>query len=214
MSYLPGEFNQEHSTTQISKSPEATPGKIWSTWYLSFLPQFQIFFLGLFYLFCWGGHPTAYGVPRLGGQGLDLSHSCNARSINPLCQAWDRTCVLALQRCHQSQLLFYLFKSKSSPKVATPHTLTSHFLSRVQDMHKSSRDPLKYRCFSGSVVGPRVRMPRKAPRYGQYCWSEASSYIAREKMQFTTSVCQAPRSCNAWSQEYECGTCGFIMAEF
>ena len=34
----------------------------------------------------------------------DLLHSCsNARSLNTLCQAEDRTCVLVLQRCGQSR---------------------------------------------------------------------------------------------------------------
>ena len=44
------------------------------------------------------------------GQGSDLScsfdlcHYCdNTGSFNPLCLAGDQTCILALQRCHQSR---------------------------------------------------------------------------------------------------------------
>ena len=61
------------------------------------------------------------------GQGLDLScicnlqHSCgNAGSLNPLCQAGDRTCIPAPQRCCQSPLhhrgspLVLLFKESFS----------------------------------------------------------------------------------------------------
>ena len=54
-------------------------------------------------VFFFSGHPKAHGEFQV--QGSDLSFSCklpcscgNARFFNPLCQAEDRTCILALQK--------------------------------------------------------------------------------------------------------------------
>ena len=49
----------------------------------------------------------AYGVPRPEIR-LEVAVSTSATAmamldpLTPLCQVWDQTCVLALQRCHQS----------------------------------------------------------------------------------------------------------------
>ena len=63
------------------------------------------------------------------GQGSDLSCSCdlrcsccNAGSFNPLCQARDRTCILALQRHHQYHC-------------TTLGTLHLHFRSKITISH-------------------------------------------------------------------------------
>ena len=53
-------------------------------------------FLFFFFLFLFIGCPTAHGVP---GQGSDLSHNCDiGGGLNPLCQAGDQNCILALRR--------------------------------------------------------------------------------------------------------------------
>ena len=63
----------------------------------SFFPFFKFFFFF--------GCPMAYGSSL--ARNLNPSHSCelhyscgNTGSFNPLCQARDQTCFLALKRCH------------------------------------------------------------------------------------------------------------------
>ena len=76
-----------------------------------------------------GGHPSAYGIPspwhmEFLGQGSDPSCSChlccscsNTGSLNLLCQARDRLCILVLQRPfplrHRGSLLVVSFFSCS-----------------------------------------------------------------------------------------------------
>ena len=83
-----------------------------------------------FFFFFWP--PQAHGVPP--GRGSDPSCSFNlyrscsiARSFNPLCQAGNQTCVLVLQRCHQS----------CCATVGNPHPPAPHFLFQPSYLHCS-----------------------------------------------------------------------------
>ena len=73
-----------------------------------FSPSFLLFSFPffLFFFFFPFGCPSAYRVPGQGSDpshGCDLCHSCtHAGSFTPLCWARHQTCILVLQRCHQS----------------------------------------------------------------------------------------------------------------
>ena len=78
--------------------------------------------VSFFFFFPIFGFPKAFGVPRPGIRS-NLRCSCgNTRSFNPLCQARDRTCILALQRHHQYHC-------------TTLGTLHLHFRSKITISH-------------------------------------------------------------------------------
>lgn len=61
------------------------------------------------FFFSFFGHPKAYGLPRLGIRSKpqkqhtpQLQQHQQHQILNPLCQAWNQTCVPELQRHWQS----------------------------------------------------------------------------------------------------------------
>ena len=79
--------------TQLKKKKRVKFSSSAHTHFICFL--MCLFFSPIF------GFPKAFGVPRPGIRS-NLRCSCGTtRSFNPLCQARDQTCILALQRHHQ-----------------------------------------------------------------------------------------------------------------
>ena len=62
------------------------------------VPGEHLFF---FFFFSFFGRPVAHGVPRPEIRSKPVTaYTAAARSFNPRAKPGDRTCVLALQRCH------------------------------------------------------------------------------------------------------------------